>query len=47
MTNPFKKEDVGRFHGPVIEMRKRSRSYVWWIISVIAVVLVLAFLWPR
>jgi len=28
-------------------MRKRSRSYVWWIISVIAVVLVLAFLWPR
>lgn len=38
MINPFKQEEKKPYTYSSIEMRKSSRSYIWWIIVVIAVI---------
>ncbi len=44
MTNPFKNEETRPLNAPVIEMRKSSRNYMWWVIGAILIVLTLAVL---
>lgn len=43
MKFPFKKEEQKPLNTPVIEMRKNSGGYLWWILGGV-IVLVLIFL---
>jgi len=46
MKSLFKKQETMPLNTPVIEMRKNSRGYAWWIVGLIAIVL-LFIIWIK
>jgi len=45
MMNIFKKGETKPFSNLVIETRRSSRGYAWWIVSAIVVIFILVLFW--